>query len=122
MPSFSYIQGEDRTNLIAYIQCLGGKDGVKRATQQAELKVNLIKYYQKGPGENVAYLNSTMPSDWLNMPNPEPVTVGSVERGARPLCRLLRGLSRRAWRWARPVQAVLEPAADGLHAGAGVGC
>ncbi len=81
MPSFSYIKGEDRSNLIAYIQCLGGRMGVKRAKQQADLKVNLIKYYQKGPGENVAYLNSTLPSDWLNIPNPEPVTEGSVERG-----------------------------------------
>jgi len=81
MPSFSYIQGEDRSNLIAYIQCLGGKMGIKRASQQEQLKVNLIKYYQKGPGENVAYLNSTIPSSWLVMPNQEPVTEGSVERG-----------------------------------------
>jgi len=81
MPSYSYIRGDDRRNLIAYLQCLGGKDGTKRAQQQADLKVNLIKYYQKGPGENVAYLNSTLPSDWLNMPNPEPVTTESVERG-----------------------------------------
>ena len=81
MPSFSYIKGDDRRNLIAYIQCLGGKMGVQRAKQQADLKVDLIKYYQKGPGENVAYLNSTVPSAWLTMPNPEPVTIGSVERG-----------------------------------------
>ena len=81
MPSFSYIRGEDRTNLIAYLQCLGGKMGVKRAQQQRDLKVDLTKYYQKGPGENVAYLNSTIPSAWLVMPNPEPVTYGSVERG-----------------------------------------
>jgi len=81
MPSYSYIKGQDRTNLIAYIQCLGGRMGTSRANQQRELKVNLVKYYQKGPGENVAYLNSTLPSDWLTMPNPEPVTKGSVERG-----------------------------------------
>ena len=81
MPSFSYIKGEDRSNLIAYLQCLGGKMGVKRAAQQEALKVNLIKYYEKGPGENVAYLNSTIPSSWLDMPNMEPVTEGSVERG-----------------------------------------
>ena len=81
MPSYSFIQGDDRNHLIAYLQCLGGKEGVKRAQQQRDLKVNLVKYYQKGPGENVAYLNSTLPSDWLTMPNPEPVTVGSVERG-----------------------------------------
>jgi len=81
MPSYSYIKGQDRVNLIAYIQCLGGRMGTNRANQQRELKVNLIKYYQKGPGENVAYLNSTFPSDWLTMPNPEPVTKGSVERG-----------------------------------------
>ena len=81
MPSFSYIRGTDRVNLIAYIQCLGGKDGIKRANQQRQLKVNLIKYYQKGPAENLPYLNSTLPSSWLVMPNPEPVTIGSVERG-----------------------------------------
>ena len=81
MPSFSYIKGQDRVNLIAYLQCLGGKDGMKRAQQHRELKVNLIKYYQKGPAENLPYLNSTLPSSWLVMPNPEPVTEGSVERG-----------------------------------------
>lgn len=81
MPSYSFIQGKDRENLIAYIQCLGGKDGRKRAQQQRDLKDLLVKYYQKGPGENVAYLNSTLPSDWLKIPNPVPVTVGSVERG-----------------------------------------
>ena len=81
MPSYSYIRGQDRANLIAYIQCLGGKMGIKRAAQQEKLKVDLIKYYEKGPGENVAYLNSTIPSSWLVMPNPEPVTEGSVERG-----------------------------------------
>ena len=81
MPNFSYIKGHERLALIAYVQCLGGKDGVRRADQQRHLKDNLIKYYQKGPGENVAYLNSTFPSSWLTMPNPVPVTVGSVERG-----------------------------------------
>ncbi|MDQ2687722.1 MAG: cbb3-type cytochrome c oxidase subunit II [Armatimonadota bacterium] len=81
MPSFKYIKGHDRVALIAYIQCLGGRRGVKRADQHRDLKPLLIKYYQKGPGENVAYLNSTFPSDWLKMPNPVPVTKGSVERG-----------------------------------------
>ncbi len=81
MPSYSYIQGEDRKNLIAYVQCLGGRDGQKRAKQQADLKVNLVKYYEKGPAANLAYLNSTIPTAWLDMPNPEPVTEGSVERG-----------------------------------------
>ena len=82
MPDFSYIQGHERLALIAYVQCLGGRDGVRRAAQQAKLKENLIKYYQKGPGENVAYLQSTFPSGWINgIPNPVPVTVGSVERG-----------------------------------------
>ena len=82
MPTYGgIIDGKDREDLIAYIQCLGGKDGIKRAEQQRALKVNLIKYYQKGPAENLAYLNSTLPSDWLTMPNPEPVTEGSVERG-----------------------------------------
>ena len=81
MPSFSYIKGEDRSNLIAYIQCLGGKMGIKRASQQEHLKLDLLQYYENGPSDNVAYLNSTIPSSWLVMPNPEPVTEGSVERG-----------------------------------------
>ncbi len=81
MPQFSYIQGQERAALIAYVQCLGGRDGQKRAAQQAALKTVLVQYYQKGPAENVAYLNSTFPSDWLTMPNPVPVTKGSVERG-----------------------------------------
>ncbi len=82
MPSFKYIQGHDRVALIAYLQCLGGRMGTSRATQQSQLKPLLVQYYQKGPGENVSYLQSTFPSGWVNhIPNPEPVTVGSVERG-----------------------------------------
>ena len=81
MPSFRYIQGDDRRKLIAYIQCLGGQDGRRRAAQQRALKTTLVQYYQKGPAENLAYLNSTFPSAWLAMPNPVPVTKGSVERG-----------------------------------------
>lgn len=82
MPSFKYIKGHDRVALIAYIQCLGGEMAIKRSDQQRELKKNLVRYYQKGPAENVAYLQSTFPPGWINeIPNPEPVTVGSVERG-----------------------------------------
>jgi len=81
MPSFKYIKGHDRVALIAYIQCLGGKRGIARAQQQATLKRELISYYLKGPAKNVAHLNSTLPSQWLTMPNPVPVTEGSVERG-----------------------------------------
>lgn len=81
MPSFAHIRGHQRVALIAYVQCLGGVQGQQRAEQQRLLKDNLVKYYQRGPAENVAYLNSTFPSDWLAMPNPVPVTKGSVERG-----------------------------------------
>lgn len=82
MPSFSYIQGQDLNALIAYVQCLGGKEGVSRAEQQRQLKVNLIKYYQKGPAENIIYLQSTFPSGWITqIPNPVPPTSGSIERG-----------------------------------------
>ncbi len=34
-----------------------------------------------GPAANVAYLNSTLPHEWLTMPNPVPVTGPSVDRG-----------------------------------------
>lgn len=81
MPSFRFLTSHQMTALIAYMQCLGGKEGIRRAKQQADLKTLLIKYYMKGPAQNVAYLNSTFPSSWLQMPNPVPVTIGSVERG-----------------------------------------
>lgn len=81
MPSFKYWTPHQMQAVIAYIQCLGGKEGRSRHQQQQQLKDLLIKYYMKGPAENVAYLNSTFPSDWMNMPNPVPVTRGSVERG-----------------------------------------
>jgi cbb3-type cytochrome oxidase cytochrome c subunit len=81
MPSFKFIKGEDRIALIAYIQCLGGRTSQARAAEQRALKATLIKYYQLGPAQNVAYLNSTLPKGWLEMPNPEPVTQGAVERG-----------------------------------------
>jgi cytochrome c oxidase cbb3-type subunit 2 len=81
MPSFKFITGHDRVALIAYMQCLGGKEGVARADEQRRLKPTLISYYQKGPAENVAYLNSTLPPGWFEIPNPVPLTEGSVERG-----------------------------------------
>ncbi len=84
MPDYSYIMQDpyQRKALIAYVQCLGGKDGVRRHEQQKSLNMDLRTYYLKGPGENVAYLQSTFPRGWVNdIPNPEPVTEGSVERG-----------------------------------------
>jgi len=81
MPSFSYIRGWKRQALIAYVQALGGKASRERAAEQDRLQSKMISYYKKGVAENVAHLNSTMPRQWLTMPNPEPVTTGSVERG-----------------------------------------
>ena len=81
MPSYKFVQGKDRSDLIAYIQCLGGQPGRDRSQQQSDLKQLLVKYYQEGPGPNVAYLNSTLPKEWLTMPNPVPVDEGSITRG-----------------------------------------
>jgi cytochrome c oxidase cbb3-type subunit 2 len=81
MPSFNYIKGHQRTALIAYIQALGGKPSRSRAAEQERLRTTLIAYYRRGPAVNVAHLNSTMPHEWLTMPNPVPVTLGSVQRG-----------------------------------------
>lgn len=81
MPSFKYIKGQQRRALIAYIQCLGGRTSRERAAEQDRLQVKMIAYYGKGVAENVAYLNSTMPKQWLTMPNPEPITAGSIDRG-----------------------------------------
>ena len=81
MPSYKFIRGHDRTALIAYIQCLGGKRSISRADELRQLKPKLIGYYNLGPAENVAHLNSTVPEQWLTMPNPVPATPGSIERG-----------------------------------------
>jgi len=81
MPSFRYIQGADLTALIAYVQCLGGRRGQKRAQEQAQRKGVLIVYYKKGPALNVSSLNSSFPQQWLTMPNPVPPTPGSIDRG-----------------------------------------
>jgi cytochrome c oxidase cbb3-type subunit 2 len=81
MPSFKFIRGQDRRDLISYMQCLGGKAGRSRAAEQARDKLVLISYYNMGISDNVAYLNSTLPAEWLTMPNPVPVTIGSVGRG-----------------------------------------
>ncbi|BDI34085.1 hypothetical protein CCAX7_61360 [Capsulimonas corticalis] len=81
MPSFKYIRGHERSALIAYVQCLGGRRGESRAEEQGSLKPRLIAYYAKGPADNVAYLNKTIPKQWLEMPNPVPASPGSIERG-----------------------------------------
>ena len=81
MPSFKYVRGHERDALIAYVQCLGGQRGRDRTQEQRSLNPTLVRYYGLGPAQNVAHLNSTMPREWLTMPNPVPVTAGSVERG-----------------------------------------
>jgi cytochrome c oxidase cbb3-type subunit 2 len=81
MPSFRYITGHDRAALIAYMQALGGRKGQARAAEHARLQPTLIRYYKAGPARNVDYLNSTIPPEWRTMPNPVPVTAGSVQRG-----------------------------------------
>ncbi|MGH9476261.1 MAG: cbb3-type cytochrome c oxidase subunit II [Terriglobales bacterium] len=81
MPDFAFLNDQQLTALIAYIQSLGGKMADARMARQRHWKQLLIAAYYRGEDDNVKFLNEHVPPQWRDMPNPYPPTVAELARG-----------------------------------------
>lgn len=69
---------EDVSNLIAYVQSLGGQSGVQRAQTQRARKDHLLTERAKG---NEAVIHEWFPVTWRNVRNPMEATTRSLVHG-----------------------------------------
>ncbi|TAN21653.1 MAG: c-type cytochrome [Acidobacteria bacterium] len=81
MPDFAFLNDQQMTELIAFIQSLGDKLADQRMARQRYWKQKLIAAYAKGEDDNVQYLNAHVPPQWRDMPNPYPPTPEELARG-----------------------------------------
>jgi cbb3-type cytochrome c oxidase subunit II len=83
MPPFEWL-GEERIQVLtAYVQSLGLKDADVRMERQRYWKARLIEAYESGPIENMNWLHSQVPKEWMDLPNPYPAIEASVKRGEK---------------------------------------
>jgi cytochrome c oxidase cbb3-type subunit 2 len=77
--------------LTRYVQSLGGKDADQRMERQYRWKAEALKAYYNGKGlnggddpiENMKWLHSMVPQEWMNLPNPYPADEASMKRGEK---------------------------------------
>lgn len=81
MPRFAFLKPVQLTDLIAYVQSLGGKMADARVARQRNWKSQLVAAFRAGPDANVDFLHSHVPPQWMSLPNPYPPTQASVARG-----------------------------------------
>jgi cbb3-type cytochrome oxidase cytochrome c subunit len=81
MPPFSYWKDDERDAVVAYVQSLGGKLADKRVTRQWTWRSRAIKAYEDGADANIMWLHDNVPTPWLELPNPYPITEASFARG-----------------------------------------
>ncbi len=82
MPPFSYFTEQERRAMIAYVQSLGGKLADARVDRQWEWRRKAMAAYEKGVDANIEWLHEHVPTGWLEVPNPYPITAVSRKRGA----------------------------------------
>ncbi len=82
MPPFPYFTEQERDDMIAYMQSLGGKMADERVARQNKWRKEAIAAYERGADENIEWLHSHVPKGWLEVPNPYPITEVSRLRGA----------------------------------------
>lgn len=81
MPRINFLKPYQLTALIAYVQGLGGKMADARVARQRYWKQQLVAAYASGPDNNVNFLHSHVPPEWMHLPNPYPATQESVAQG-----------------------------------------
>ena len=82
MPPFSYFTEAEQRAVIAYVQSLGGKMADARVARQWEWRKKAIAAYEQGVDANIEWLHEHVPTGWLEVPNPYPITAASRKRGA----------------------------------------
>ncbi|MDJ0766350.1 MAG: cbb3-type cytochrome c oxidase subunit II [Myxococcota bacterium] len=82
MPPFPYFTDQERQEITAYVQSLGGKMADFRMARQYKWRDPAIAAYESGVDKNIEWLHRHVPEGWLNVPNPYPITEVSRLRGA----------------------------------------
>jgi cbb3-type cytochrome c oxidase subunit II len=81
MPPFEFLLEEDRVELTAYVQSLGGLDADSRMARQKQWRAKAVNADIEGPHANMDWLHSQVPTQWMELPNPYPATEASLKRG-----------------------------------------
>ncbi len=81
MPSFSFFSDEEQKSMTAYVQSLGGKMAARRVARQWLWRERAVAAYESGIDTNIEWLHNQVPSGWLQVPNPYPITKASRLRG-----------------------------------------
>jgi cytochrome c oxidase cbb3-type subunit 2/cytochrome c oxidase cbb3-type subunit I/II len=91
MPQFSWMTEAEIRKLTRYVQSLGGKDADQRMERQYRWKAEALKAYYNGKGkaggddpiENMKWLHTMVPKEWMDLPNPYPADEPSLKRGEK---------------------------------------
>jgi cbb3-type cytochrome c oxidase subunit II len=81
MPQFSYIQGTDLTNLIAYVQGLGGKAASVRYNQLLDTQQIVLDSWNKSYEAHLQQIKSMVPTSWQDVKSAMPPTPRSLVHG-----------------------------------------
>lgn len=81
MPQFAFLRNDEREELIAYLQSMGGKMADARVARMKKWRAVLQTAYARGPDLNFAYLHTLVPPQWRTLPNPYSPTSESEARG-----------------------------------------
>ncbi len=67
MPQFSYVQGRELEDLIAYVQSLGGKAADARYTALKDKQKEVLKAWEASYEEHLVQIKSMVPESWKNL-------------------------------------------------------
>ena len=82
MPNFEWLGGDRILLLTAYIQSRGYADADGRMARQRFWKKAAVEAYEEGPIENMEWLHSNVPREWIETLN-YPATEVSLKRGEK---------------------------------------
>jgi cbb3-type cytochrome oxidase cytochrome c subunit len=81
MPQFSFIQGQDLDDLIAYVQSLGGKAADARYRQIKETQDLVLKSWNAGYEQHLQQIKEMVPETWRDLKSAMPPTQRSLLHG-----------------------------------------
>jgi cytochrome c oxidase cbb3-type subunit II len=81
MPQFSFIQGRELDDLIAYVQSLGGKAADARNAQLKATQTEVMKSWNESYEAHLAQIKSMVPNSWKELKSALPPTDRSLLHG-----------------------------------------
>ncbi|HEX2913923.1 MAG TPA: cbb3-type cytochrome c oxidase subunit II [Chloroflexia bacterium] len=81
MPQFSFIQGQEQDDLIAYVQSLGQKAADARTTAIKTKQAEVLKAWNTSYEAHLAQIKSMVPESWRDLKSAVPPTQRSLLHG-----------------------------------------